>query len=200
MAMASPAAEGSAPAEGQSAPQVTGAQLNVLGQYIKDLSFESPAAPEVLQTPPPNPQLQVTVNVNAASKSDDNYEVVLNIEVHAKGDTGVDLQCRAVLCRDVPPARRAAEHAPAGVVHRLPGASLPLRAPGARRRDARRRLSAADARSHRFRQALCAEPLPRRRGPGGKLSGQAPTEQRPATEPHRRGSQRRPRAPAAPRR
>ena len=84
-----PGGEGSAPAEGQSAPQVTGAQLNVLGQYIKDLSFESPAAPEVLQTPPPNPQLQVTVNVNAASKSDDNYEVVLNIEVHAKGDTGV---------------------------------------------------------------------------------------------------------------
>ena len=61
----------------------------MLGQYIKDLSFESPAAPEVLQTPPPNPQLQVTVNVNAASKSDEDYEVILNIEVHAKSDTGV---------------------------------------------------------------------------------------------------------------
>lgn len=83
-----PGGEGSATAEGQSAPP-TGAQLNVLGQYIKDLSFESPAAPEVLQTPPPNPQLQVTVNVNAVNKSDENYEVVLNIEVHAKGDTGV---------------------------------------------------------------------------------------------------------------
>ena len=84
-----PGGEGQPPAAGQGAPQVAGAQLNVLGQYIKDLSFESPAAPEVLQTPPPNPQLQVTVNVNAVSKSDENYEVVLNIEVHAKGDTGV---------------------------------------------------------------------------------------------------------------
>jgi preprotein translocase subunit SecB len=83
-----PAAE-AAPATGQNAPQVTGAQLNVIGQYIKDLSFESPAAPQVLQTPPPNPQLQVTVNVNATSQSDETYEVVLNIEVHAKGDTGI---------------------------------------------------------------------------------------------------------------
>ena len=52
----------------QGAPQAAGAQLNVLGQYIKDLSFESPAAPEVLQNPPPNPQLQVTVNVNVGEQ------------------------------------------------------------------------------------------------------------------------------------
>jgi len=84
-----PGAEGAKPEVGQGAPQVTGAQLNVLGQYIKDLSFESPAAPQVLQTAPPNPQLQVTVNVNATSQADDTYEVVLNIDVHAKGDTGV---------------------------------------------------------------------------------------------------------------
>jgi len=58
--------------------------VQIVAQYIKDLSFESPAAPEVLQTPPPNPQLQVTVNVNAVSKSDEAYEVVLNIEIHAK--------------------------------------------------------------------------------------------------------------------
>jgi preprotein translocase subunit SecB len=76
-----PAPEGTA--------QADGAQLSVLGQYIKDLSFESPAAPRVLQSPPANPQLQVTVNVNATSQSEDTYEVVLNIEVHAHGDSGV---------------------------------------------------------------------------------------------------------------
>ena len=65
------------------------AQLNVLGQYIKDLSFESPHAPQTLQNPPPNPQLQVTVNVNVASQSPETYEVVLNIDVHAKSDVGV---------------------------------------------------------------------------------------------------------------
>jgi len=67
----------------------TGTQLNVLGQYIKDLSFESPGSPQALQAPPQNPQLQVSVNVSAAARPEDAYEVTLNIEVHAKSDTGV---------------------------------------------------------------------------------------------------------------
>ena len=33
-------------------------QLNVLGQYIKDLSFENPGAPGVLKSPGQNPQLR----------------------------------------------------------------------------------------------------------------------------------------------
>lgn len=65
------------------------AELNVLGQYIKDLSFESPAAPAALQMPPKNPQLQVSVNVGAARQSDDAYEVTLNLEAHARSDAGV---------------------------------------------------------------------------------------------------------------
>ncbi|HXE04076.1 MAG TPA: protein-export chaperone SecB, partial [Methyloceanibacter sp.] len=76
-----PSPEAAAP---ESAAPGAGAQLNVLGQYIKDLSFESPHAPQTLQNPPPNPQLQVTVNVNVASQSPETYEVVLNIDVHAK--------------------------------------------------------------------------------------------------------------------
>jgi preprotein translocase subunit SecB len=67
----------------------SGAQLNVLGQYIKDLSFESPGAPQALQAPPKNPQLQVSVNVGAAPRGEEAYEVTLNIEVHATGDSGV---------------------------------------------------------------------------------------------------------------
>ena len=73
----------------ESATRPSGAQLNVLGQYIKDLSFESPGAPEVLQSPPPNPQLQVTVNVTALGRSPKIFEVILSLEVHAKSDTGV---------------------------------------------------------------------------------------------------------------
>ena len=81
-----PAGEKAGPeaAAPESAAPGAGAQLNVLGQYIKDLSFESPHAPQTLQNPPPNPQLQVTVNVNVASQSPETYEVVLNIDVHAK--------------------------------------------------------------------------------------------------------------------
>ncbi len=65
------------------------AQLSVLGQYIKDLSFESPGAPQSLQAPGQNPQLKVGVNVNAAPHADDSYEVSLNLEVNAKNDAGV---------------------------------------------------------------------------------------------------------------
>ncbi|MGC2409465.1 MAG: protein-export chaperone SecB [Methyloceanibacter sp.] len=78
-----------APTEGAVPRAGTGVQLNVLGQYIKDLSFENPGAPQALQAPPQNPQLQVTVNVNAGARPEETYEVTLKIEVHAKSDTGV---------------------------------------------------------------------------------------------------------------
>lgn len=63
--------------------------LAVLAQYVKDLSFESPNAPKSLQGPGENPQLKVGVNVNAAPRGDDSYEVALHMEVHAKSDNGV---------------------------------------------------------------------------------------------------------------
>jgi preprotein translocase subunit SecB len=80
-----------AAAKAEEAPQAPQgkAELNVLGQYIKDLSFESPSAPSALQAPPKNPQLQVSVNVGAARQSGEAYEVTLNLEAHAKSDTGV---------------------------------------------------------------------------------------------------------------
>jgi preprotein translocase subunit SecB len=78
--------------EGLTAPGQSGktlAQLNVIGQYIKDLSFECPGVPETLRTPPKNPQLQISVNVGAAPQGPDIYEVMLNLEAHAKSDVGV---------------------------------------------------------------------------------------------------------------
>ena len=81
-----PSPEAAAP---ESAAPGAGAQLNVLGQYIKDLSFESPSAPQSLQGPGQNPQLKVGVNVNAGARGEDAYEVALQLEVHAKSDQGV---------------------------------------------------------------------------------------------------------------
>ncbi len=79
-----PAAEGVAEAKAAGQPQLT-----VLAQYIKDLSFESPGAPQSLQGPGQNPQLKVSVNVNAGPRSEDTYEVALQFEVHARSDDGV---------------------------------------------------------------------------------------------------------------
>jgi preprotein translocase subunit SecB len=84
------AAEGE-PAPAPEAPKEAAApaQLNVIGQYVKDLSFESPAAPQALQNPPPNPQLQITVNVSVVPKAEEVYETTVNIEAHATSDTSV---------------------------------------------------------------------------------------------------------------
>ena len=80
------ASTGAGPAGGAGAG--TEAQLNVLAQYVKDLSFESPGAPQTLQGPGENPQLQVGVNVNAGPRGNDIYETGVHLEAHAKSDTG----------------------------------------------------------------------------------------------------------------
>ena len=69
--------------------QLRGAQLNVLGQFIKDLSFESPNAPASLQGPGDNPKLEVNVNVQGRKQADDVFEVGLHFEAQAKNDSGV---------------------------------------------------------------------------------------------------------------
>jgi preprotein translocase subunit SecB len=78
-----------APGTAASARAATQSQLTVLAQYIKDLSFENPGAPQSLQGPGQNPQLKVGVNVHAQARADEAYEVSLNLEVHAKSDSGV---------------------------------------------------------------------------------------------------------------
>ena len=75
-----------APAGPDGAP---GPQFTVVGQFIKDLSFESPNSPQSLQGPGENPGMQIGVNVNARKIADDTYEVELNFEAHAKNDAGV---------------------------------------------------------------------------------------------------------------
>ena len=52
-------------------------------QYIKDLSFENPRAPQSLATPTP-PELQVNVDVGAANAGPNQYEVVLRINARAQ--------------------------------------------------------------------------------------------------------------------
>ena len=84
-----PAAAGQGQGAGAQGRVPPNAQLALLAQYVKDLSFESPGAPQSLQGPGDNPQLKVGVNVNAGPRGDDAYEVAVHIEAHAKSDAGV---------------------------------------------------------------------------------------------------------------
>jgi preprotein translocase subunit SecB len=58
-------------------------QLMVLAQYVKDLSFENPNAPTSLAQGV-QPQLQVSVNVNAKPMTATDFEVELRLEGKAE--------------------------------------------------------------------------------------------------------------------
>lgn len=55
--------------------------------YLKDASFESPRSPEVF-TEQWKPDLQLDINSSARSLSDDRYEVVVTVTVHARDSDG----------------------------------------------------------------------------------------------------------------
>jgi preprotein translocase subunit SecB len=77
----------SAPAGGnqQAQQQQQPPGIHVLGQYIKDLSFENPVAPRSLQPGDTQPELQVNVNVNAKSLAESSdFEVEVKLSANAK--------------------------------------------------------------------------------------------------------------------
>ena len=57
--------------------------IHVLGQYIKDLSFENPGAPKSLRTNEKAPKLDVNVNVGVRAQSQTDFEVELKLEARA---------------------------------------------------------------------------------------------------------------------
>ena len=58
--------------------------LNILAQYIKDLSFENPGAPRSLQARDKAPAININVNVNANPLSETDFDVVLALNAEAK--------------------------------------------------------------------------------------------------------------------
>jgi len=74
------AAGGQAAAGQQAAP----AQLNVLAQYVKDLSFENPNAPRSLQPSQQQPAINIQINVGAKPLAENDVEVELKVEGKAE--------------------------------------------------------------------------------------------------------------------
>ena len=58
--------------------------LNILAQYIKDLSFENPGAPRSLQARDKAPAININVNVNANPLTESDFDVVLSLSAEAK--------------------------------------------------------------------------------------------------------------------
>jgi preprotein translocase subunit SecB len=58
-------------------------QMKILGQYLKDLSFENPNAPQSLNTQATQPEISISVNVNARTISPTDFEVELHLDAKA---------------------------------------------------------------------------------------------------------------------
>lgn len=73
-------------ANGNPSQEVRLFQFNVLTQYIKDLSFESPNAPRSLEPQAERPQIKLQINVAAGGiqGQENDYEVMLNIQGRAE--------------------------------------------------------------------------------------------------------------------
>lgn len=65
-------------------PQQVQVQVRVLGQYIKDLSFESPAIPKLMTSQPENPNLNLEMNVAPTQIAKDVYETTLSFKARAE--------------------------------------------------------------------------------------------------------------------
>ncbi|MER2606927.1 MAG: protein-export chaperone SecB [Siculibacillus sp.] len=63
--------------------------LNVLVQYVKDLSFENPNAPNSLAPQENGPEISINVNVGAQPLSATEFEVELKLEASAKSGEAV---------------------------------------------------------------------------------------------------------------
>jgi preprotein translocase subunit SecB len=72
--------------DGGPQPQMAMPQIAVLGQYVKDLSFENPHAPRSLAPSTQQPTINIQVNVEAAPASDTDFEVTLRLEGKAESD------------------------------------------------------------------------------------------------------------------
>ena len=59
--------------------------VKINSQYIKDLSFEVPNAPEVFVNQTTKPDIGLSIDINATKLADNVFEVVLKIKAEAKG-------------------------------------------------------------------------------------------------------------------
>ena len=68
----------------QPAGQAEHPRIGILAQYVKDLSFENPNAPESLSFGGEPPQISITVDVRAQGRGEQRYEVAIKLSAEAK--------------------------------------------------------------------------------------------------------------------
>jgi preprotein translocase subunit SecB len=75
-------------AQNSNANQTPPVQAQVVGQFIRDLSFENPNVSKLLDGPGENPNLKLEVNVNAERVKADLYQSAIDFKAHATNKDG----------------------------------------------------------------------------------------------------------------
>lgn len=73
-------------------------QLLINAQYIKDLSFESPNAPQSMLPREQPPQIEVNVDVQGKGVADDMFEVALIVRAKAQADEQALFMIELIYC------------------------------------------------------------------------------------------------------
>ena len=73
----------------------TGPSLQIMVQYVRDLSFENPGAPTFAGV---QPEIGVNANVGARKLNDTDYEVGLKFRIEAKSDEQVQFIAELEYC------------------------------------------------------------------------------------------------------
>jgi len=80
-------AENGADQTAQQAPQV---QMNILNQFVRDMSFENVMAQKG-SSGEVQPDINVQVNLDARKRGDDVFEVILKLSIESKAKEGTDV-------------------------------------------------------------------------------------------------------------
>ncbi len=62
--------------------------IRILSQFIRDLSFENPRAPDVMRAGPVQPQIDMGVEMNARGREDGFFEVDIKLSARASREDG----------------------------------------------------------------------------------------------------------------
>ena len=77
----------SSPMGAATGPAPDGPAVRILAQYIRDLSFENPRAPESLRPTGVQPQIDINVELNGRARPDGLNEVDIRLTASARHDT-----------------------------------------------------------------------------------------------------------------
>ena len=73
----------------ESAANSSPPSFNLIGQYIRDMSFENPGAPASIMLAGPNPNFSVGINVGVKKQADDLYAVEITLNAKAEREKNV---------------------------------------------------------------------------------------------------------------